>query len=91
MERWNWCAPSAGALAEDDSPAVCRAGWVYLVAAHLGTLCLIAMFALWRHTTGSFALETAQAIPAGQPFPDSARFSGGHPFPQLQYPGRLVH
>lgn len=53
------------ATAEDDDPEVRRAGWVYLIATHVGTLCLIAMFALWRHATGTFALEPAQAMPAG--------------------------
>lgn len=50
---------------DEDDPAVRRAGWVYLVATHAGTLCLIAMFALWHHATGSFALEPAGPIPAG--------------------------
>ena len=53
------------ATAEDDNPDVCRAGWVYLIATHIGTLCLIAMFALWLHATGSFALNSAQGISAG--------------------------
>ncbi|MFA7174309.1 MAG: proton-conducting transporter membrane subunit [Kiritimatiellia bacterium] len=53
------------ATAEDDNPEVCRAGWVYLIATHVGTLCLIAMFALWGHATGSFALNSAHGIPAG--------------------------
>ena len=52
------------ATAEDDNPDVCRAGWVYLIATHVGTLCLIAMFALWRHATDSFALNPAQGISA---------------------------
>jgi hydrogenase-4 component B len=52
------------ATAEDGNPEVRRAGWVYLIATHIGTLCLIAMFALWRYATGSFALESAQQIPA---------------------------
>lgn len=52
------------ATVEEDDPAVRRAGWVYLIATHAGTLCLIAMFALWRHVTGSFALEPASAMPA---------------------------
>jgi hydrogenase-4 component B len=50
------------ATAENDNPDVCRAGWVYLIATHVGTLCLIAMFALWRQATGSFALTLAQAM-----------------------------
>jgi hydrogenase-4 component B len=52
------------ATVEEDNPDVRSAGWVYLIATHVGTLCLIAMFALWRHATGSFALESAQAMPA---------------------------
>jgi hydrogenase-4 component B len=51
------------ATAEDDNPDVRRAGWVYLIATHAGTLCLIAMFALWRQATNSFALESAQEMP----------------------------
>lgn len=50
------------ATAEDDNPEVCRAGWVYLVATHVGTLCLIAMFALWRYATNSFMLNPANEI-----------------------------
>lgn len=53
------------ATAADGNAEVRRAGWVYLVATHAGTLCLIAMFALWRSATGSFALEAAAAMPAG--------------------------
>ncbi len=36
-----------------------KAGWIYLVATHAGTLLLFAMFALWREATGSFALVPA--------------------------------
>lgn len=52
------------ATAEDDNPKVRRAGWVYLIATHMGTLCLIAMFALWQHATNSFALEPLPGIAA---------------------------
>ncbi len=52
------------ATAEDDNPDVCRAGWVYLIATHVGTLCLIAMFALWRYATNSFALTPEFQMPA---------------------------
>ena len=52
------------ATAEDDNPDVCRAGWIYLIATHVGTLCLIAMFALWRHATNSFTLMPIVGIPA---------------------------
>lgn len=52
------------ATAEDEKPEVRQAGWVYLVATHIGTLCLIAMFAFWRYTSGSFSLEPAQTVSA---------------------------
>ncbi len=52
------------ATAEDDKPEVRRAGWIYLIATHVGTLCLLALFARWRHATGAFALEAGQALPA---------------------------
>lgn len=51
------------ATAEDDNPEVCRAGWVYLIATHAGTSCLLAMFALWRHAAHSFALIPIEHIP----------------------------
>ncbi|MBI4805889.1 MAG: hydrogenase [Desulfovibrio sp.] len=64
---WECMAVSAyfAATAEENNPDVRQAGWVYLIATHMGTLCLLAMFALWRHATGSFGLEAAQAIPGG--------------------------
>jgi len=62
---WEAMALSAyfAATVEEDDPEVGRAGWIYLVAAHVGTLCLMAMFALWRHATGSFALAPGAAMP----------------------------
>ena len=61
---WEVMAMAAyfAATAEQDNPEVRRAGWIYLIATHVGTLCLIAMFALWNHETSSFALEPAQAM-----------------------------
>ncbi|MDP2791495.1 MAG: proton-conducting transporter membrane subunit [Rectinemataceae bacterium] len=50
------------ATAEDDKPEVREAGWIYLVATHIGTLILIGMFALWYKATGSFALDTAHSV-----------------------------
>jgi hydrogenase-4 component B len=50
------------ATAEHDDPAVQRAGWIYLVATHAGTLCLFALFALLRHASGSFAFEPLAAL-----------------------------
>ncbi len=55
------------ATAESGKPEVRRAGWVYLVATHIGTLALFAMFSLWNAANGSFALDRNLAIP-----PDSA-------------------
>ena len=51
------------ATAEDDKPEVRRAGWIYLIATHVGTLCLLAMFACWRCVTGTFLLEPGLVFP----------------------------
>ena len=66
LVAWEVMALSAyfAATAEDEKPEVRRAGWVYLIATHLGTLCLLALFARWRSLTGSFLLEAAPALPA---------------------------
>jgi hydrogenase-4 component B len=53
------------ATAADDGPGLRRGGWIYLVAAHVGALCLFAMFALWRSATGSFSLSAAPLVGAG--------------------------
>jgi len=37
---------------EDERPEVRRAGWIYLVAAHLGTACLLALFVLLGRQAG---------------------------------------
>ncbi|HVN37644.1 MAG TPA: proton-conducting transporter membrane subunit [Myxococcota bacterium] len=41
---------------EEERPEVRRAAWVYLVATHAGSLCLVAFFALLARATGSFDL-----------------------------------
>jgi hydrogenase-4 component B len=58
LVAWEIMALSAFFLitTEDDQKPVREAGWIYLVATHLGTLCLFALFALWRSASGSFAL-----------------------------------
>jgi hydrogenase-4 component B len=63
---WEVMAMAAyfASTADDDNSDVRRAGWVYLIATHVGTLCLIAMFALWCHATNSFALQPAPRISA---------------------------
>lgn len=38
------------------SPAVREAGWLYLAASHLATVCLFAFFGLWAARTGSWEL-----------------------------------
>lgn len=50
--------------ADDDDPEVAAAGWLYLVATHLGTLCLIAGFALVAAHTGSLALAPVVGMDA---------------------------
>ena len=66
LVAWEIMAISAyfAATAERDSREARRAGWIYLIATHIGTLCLIAMFALWRRATGSFDLVAAGAVDA---------------------------
>lgn len=41
---------------EENKSQVREAAWIYLVATHLGTLCLFGFFALLRRATGSFDL-----------------------------------
>jgi hydrogenase-4 component B len=58
---WEMMALSAFFLvsAEDQKDDCRRAGWIYLVATHICTLTLFAIFALWRRATGSYALTPA--------------------------------
>jgi hydrogenase-4 component B len=58
---------------EDDQHAVRRAGWVYLVATHAGTLALIAVFGLLWSTTGSLRFDPSSAG-AGPPLIDGVVF-----------------
>src|SRR5262249_52021804 len=60
---WEVMAVSAFFLVttEDDEPAVREAGWIYLAAAHVATLCLFALFALLRSVSGSFNLAPVSA------------------------------
>lgn len=62
---WEIMALSAFFLVttEDDKQEVREAGWLYLAATHIATLCLFAMFALLRVGIGSFSLV---------PIPDEA-------------------
>jgi len=56
---WEVMALSAFFLvATEDHKQECRrAGWIYLIATHIGTLTLFAMFALWRWATGNYDLK----------------------------------
>ena len=51
---------------EDHDPCVREAGWIYLIAAHIGLIALVAMFALLRLTTGSFDLWLTIPAPVAQ-------------------------
>jgi hydrogenase-4 component B len=55
---WEIMALSAFFLVatEDQKEEVREAGWIYLIATHVATLCLFAFFALLRAVSGSFAL-----------------------------------
>lgn len=59
---WEIMALSAFFLVttEDHDQEVRETGWIYLIATHLATLVLIALFALLRAVTGSFALTSLQ-------------------------------
>ncbi len=55
---WEIMALSAFFLVttEDHEKEVREAGWIYLVATHVATLCLFALFALLHAASGSFTL-----------------------------------
>lgn len=50
---------------EDGREEARRAGFIYLVATHTGTLALFALFALLDLSCGSFSLPVAGTLPAG--------------------------
>jgi hydrogenase-4 component B len=56
---WEIMALSAFFLVTtEDNRTECRsAGWIYLIATHIGTLILFALFALWRSKTGSYLFQ----------------------------------
>ncbi len=47
---------------EQDEPEALRAGWIYLVAAHVGTLVLLAMFALLYQASGTWQLTPSASL-----------------------------
>ena len=58
LAAWEVMALSAFFLVttEDDRPPAREAGWIYLLATHVATLTLFALFALLRKASGSFTL-----------------------------------
>jgi len=67
---WEVMALSAYFLVgtEENKPQARDAAWVYLIATHVGTLCLFAFLALLRQANGSFDLwpSDLSAIPPGR-------------------------
>jgi hydrogenase-4 component B len=51
---------------EDHDPCVREAGWVYLIAAHIGMVALVAMFVLLHWATGSFDLWLTVTTPVAR-------------------------
>lgn len=50
---------------EDEHEETRRAGYIYLVATHTGTLALFSLFALLDMSSGTFALPEAGSLPTG--------------------------
>ena len=61
---WEAMALSAFFLigTDDERSEVRAASWLYLAATHLSSLALVALFAVWHASTGSFALDPALAV-----------------------------
>ncbi len=71
MIAWEAMALSAFFLVstEHENPEVRRAGWIYLIATHTGTICLLALFASMHAVSGSFAflaLDPSSVSTAGK-------------------------
>lgn len=49
---------------DHEEPGVRRAGWVYLIAGHIGVACLLALFVLLARLAGSFGFAALAARPA---------------------------
>lgn len=65
LVAWEIMALSAFFLitTEDEEQPVREVGWIYLVATHLATLALFALFAVMRDAAGSFAFAAFAATP----------------------------
>lgn len=53
---------------EDEQPSVREAGWMYLVATHLGTACLLALFVLLGRTNGTLDFDGLSGTPGSVGF-----------------------
>lgn len=69
LAAWEVMALAAFMLVvtDDEQPGVRHAGWVYLVATHIGTLCLFALFGLLFMASGSFDITKLAAGIANSP------------------------
>lgn len=67
LMAWEAMALSAYFLlaADRDDPEVQRAGTVYLIATHVGTMALFILFALLRSGTDTFAFPAARSLAVG--------------------------
>lgn len=68
LVAWETMAVAAALLVsfEHERPEALRAGWVYLVVAHLGAMCLFVLFLLFKTSAGSFDFAAfAQSPPVG--------------------------
>jgi hydrogenase-4 component B len=52
-------------VSDEEDPGVRESGWIYLVATHLGTLCLVAAFSILSGRTGTLALAPAYGVDGG--------------------------
>lgn len=69
LMAWEVMSLAAYALVtfEHEKPAVRKAGWIYLVATHLGMACIIAMFTLLGSQAGRLDFDLSVGLPALAP------------------------
>ncbi|MEK7705654.1 MAG: proton-conducting transporter membrane subunit, partial [Myxococcota bacterium] len=60
--------------ADDHEPHVRESSWVYLIATHIGTLCLIAAFAVVAKSTGDLSLRVVTGLGSGATLTVAALF-----------------
>lgn len=76
LMAWEVMSLAAYALVtfEHEKPAVRKAGWIYLVATHLGMACLVAMFTLLGSQAGSLDFDLSVGLSAIAPGMAAAAF-----------------